>query len=137
MLTFVQSCKTSDLSVVFCFASLCKKDQQSVLFCKVSIEKATYFQLLTSFRRSNEMFVDAFIECDAWSCWWTWCVLQIICNSKHFSFFVFHFNLSNKISSTQTLAIKFSIFQILKNTFLHRTPPVHASGICTNQDFLF
>ena len=64
MLTFVQSCKTSDLSVVFCFASLCKKDQQSVLFCKVSIEKATYFQLLTSFRRSNEMFVDAFIECD-------------------------------------------------------------------------
>ena len=65
MLTFVQSCKPSDLSVVFCFASLCKKDQQSVLFCKVSIEKATYFQLLTSFRRSNEMFVDAFIECDA------------------------------------------------------------------------
>ena len=85
------------------------------------------------------MFVGVFIECVAWSYWWTWCVLLIIwiycwssvplvsfwsfcfilfllvninalknvfdskgwSNSKHFSFFVFYFNLSN-ISSTPT-----------------------------------
>ena len=60
-----------------------------VLFCKF------VRQLLTSFHRSSQMFVDVFIECVAWSYWWTWCVLPIICNSKHFSFFVFYFNVSN------------------------------------------
>ena len=84
---------------VFCFASSWK--EPNTVFCFVScIKKPTYCQLLTWFHRSNWVFVNVFIECVARSYWWTWCVLQIICNSKHFSFFVFYFNVSNKISST-------------------------------------
>ena len=57
------------------------------------------------------MCVDIFIECLAWSYWWTWCVLLIICNSKHFSFFVIYFNVSDRISSTlpRLLNFQFSI----------------------------
>ena len=106
MLNFLRSRKRNDPSVVFCFAGSCK--EANIVFCFVScIKKPTYCQLLTSFRRSNRMFVDVFIECVAWSCWWTWCVLPIICNSKHFSFFVFYFNVSNKISSTPPLLLDF------------------------------
>ena len=72
----------------------------------------TYYQLLTltSFCRSNQIFVDVFTECIAWLYWWTWCILLITCNSKHFSLFVFYFNASNKISSTppQLLNFQFS-----------------------------
>ena len=57
--------------------------------------------------QSNRVFVDVFIEYIAWSYWWTWCVLPIICNSKHFSFFVFYFNVSNKISSTRSKLLNF------------------------------
>ena len=67
---------------------------------------------ITSFSFFNcpvncRMFVDVFIECVAWSYWWTWCVFPIICNSNHFNFFVFYFNLSNKISSTPPLLLNF------------------------------
>ena len=52
MLTFLRSRKRIDPSVA-CFV------------LQVSIKKPTYCQLLTSFRRSNRMFVDVFIECFA------------------------------------------------------------------------
>ena len=110
MLTFLRSRKRSDPSVMyFAFQVRTKKPTQCFVLW-VSIEKPTYCQILTSFRRSNWMFVDVFIECVAWSYWWTWCVLLIICNSKHFSLFVFYFNASNKISSTppQLLNFQFS-----------------------------
>ena len=95
-----------------CFAGSCK--EANIVFCFVScIKKPTYCQLLTSFRRSNRMFVDVFIECVAWSYWWTWCVLLIICNSKHFSFFVFYFNVSDKISSTPLLLLSFPTPRLL------------------------
>ena len=85
MLTFLRSRKRSDPSVVyFAFQVHAKKPTQCFVLW-VSIEKPTYCQILTSFRRSNWMFVDVFIECVAWSYWWTWCVLPIICNSKHFT----------------------------------------------------
>ena len=88
---------------VFCFASSCEE----VLY--VSIKKPTYCQLLTLFCVSHRMF-DAFIECVTWSYWWTLFVSPIICNSKHFSFFVFYFNVSSKISSIppRLLNIQFS-----------------------------
>ena len=100
-----------------CSALFCKfiqRSQHSILYS--SIKKPTDCQLLTSFRRSNWTFVDVFTECVAWSYWWTWCVLPIICNSKHFSFFVFSFNVSNKISSTPPWLLKFQ-FSILMFTF--------------------
>ena len=49
MLTFMRSRKRRGLSVV-CFV------------LQVSVKKPTYHQLMTSFRRSNQMFVDVFIE---------------------------------------------------------------------------
>ena len=88
------------------------------------MKKPTYCQLWTSFRRGNWMFVDVFIECVAWSCWQTWCRLPIICNLKYFSFFVFYFNVSNKIFFQPTQAIKFAHFQpphLLPCTF--NSPP--------------
>ena len=104
---------------VFCFASSCKE------VLNVSIKKPTYCQLLTLFRISHRMF-DAFIECVTWSYWWTLCVSPIICNSKHFSFFLFYFNVSSKISSTplRLLNVQFStpprLFQPP-----HPNPPPH------------
>ena len=97
VLTFSQSRKRSDPSVM-CFALQVRAKKPTQCFVLwVSIKKPTYCQLLTSFHRSNRTFVDVFIECVAWSYWWSWCVLLIICISKHFSFFVFYFNVSNKL----------------------------------------
>ena len=98
---FAISQKEWPVCSVFCFAGSCKEVNRRI------IKKPTYCQLLTSFRRSNGMFVDVFIECVAWSYWWTGCDLPIICNSEHFSFFIFYFNVSNKISSTPPLLLKF------------------------------
>ena len=96
----------SDPSVMCFVLQVCAKKPTQCFGLWVSIKKLTYWQLLTfitdQFCRSNRMFVDVYTEYVAWSYWWTWCVLPIICNSKHFSFFVFYFNLSNKISSTHT-----------------------------------
>ena len=63
---------------VFWFVSSCKEANALCFVLQVSIRKPTYYHLLTSFRRSNRMFVDVFTECVAWSYWWTWCVLLII-----------------------------------------------------------
>ena len=92
---YLRSRKRSDPSAntVFCFV--------------ISIKKPTYCQLLTSFRGSNRIFVDVFIECVAWSYCWTWFVLPIIFNLRHFSFLVFYFNISYKISSTPPRLLNF------------------------------
>ena len=93
---------------VVCFVlQVHAKNPTQCFTLKVSIKKPIYCQLLTSFRISNRMFVDVFIECVTWSYWWTWCVLPIICNSEHFSFFVFYFNVSNKIFSTSPRLLSF------------------------------
>ena len=55
------------------------------------------------------MFFYVFIECVAWNYWWTWCVLPIICNSKHFNFFVFCFNVSIKIFTTPFRLLNFQV----------------------------
>ena len=62
MLTFLRSRKRSDLSIV-CFVSQvrAKKPTHCVLLCKL-YEEANSLPLLTSFRGSNRMFVDVFIE---------------------------------------------------------------------------
>ena len=104
MLTFFWiSQKEWPICRVFCFAS----SREEVLY--VSVKKPAYCQLLTLFRMSHRMF-DAFIECVTWSYWWNLCVSSIICNSKYFSFLVFYFNVSSKISSTppRLLNIQFS-----------------------------
>ena len=80
-----------------------------------------FYNVFISFRRSIRMFVIAFIEYVDWPYWWTWCALPITCNFKHFSFFVFHFNKSNKISSTPT---RLSSFQF-SNHPLPPTPSPH------------
>ena len=117
MLTFFAiSQKEWPVCSLFCFISPCKEASTLCFVLQVNIKNPTYSQLLTSFRRSNQMFADVFIECVAWSYWWTWCVLPIICNSKHFSFFVFYFNVSNKISSTQPWLLNFQ--------FSNHPPPV-------------
>ena len=107
MLAFWWSRKRSDLSVVCFVLQVCAKKSTQCFVLLPGIKKPTYCLLLTSFRRSNRMFVDVFIKCVAWCDWWTWCVLPTICNSKHFRFFVFYFNISNKISSTQFQLLNF------------------------------
>ena len=72
-----------------------------------------FYNVFISFGRSIRMFVIVFIEYVDWSYWWTWCALPITCN---FSFFVFYFNKSNKISSTPT---RLSNFQ-----FSNHPPPL-------------
>ena len=119
MLTFLRSRKRSHPSVAcFVFQVRAKKPTQCFVLY-VCIKEPTYCQLLTSFRRSNQMFVNVFIECVAWSYWWTWCVLPIICNSKHFSFFVFYFNVSNKISSTPSRLLNFPFSNPLPSSVRH------------------
>ena len=107
----------------------CLKKPIKCFILKVSIKMPTYCRLLTSFRRSNRMFVDVFIECVAWSYWWTWCVLPIICNSKHFSFFVFSFNVSNKISSTPPWLLKFQFSNPLPPFIPTPTPSIRHSRV--------
>ena len=51
----------------FCFVSS-RKVSTLGFALQDSIKKPTYCQLLTSFHR-NQMFVDVFIECVAWSYW--------------------------------------------------------------------
>ena len=109
MLISLRFRKRSGPSVVCLGLQVQAKKPTQCFVLKVSIKKPTYCQLLTSFRRSNRMFVDVFIECVAWSYWWTWCVLPIICNWKHFSFFAFYFNVSNKISSTPPLLLNLRV----------------------------
>ena len=94
---FAISQKEWVVSGVFYFVNLCK---EANICC----------QLFTSFCRSNRMFVDAFIEYVSWSYWWTWCISQIICNSKRIIFFVFYLNVSNKMFSTPSrlLNLRFS-----------------------------
>ena len=42
-------------------------------------------------------------------------------NSKHFSFFVFYFNISNKISSTPPRLLNFQEFSSLEECLVHLT----------------
>ena len=84
---------------------------------------------MTSFRKSNQIFVDAFIECVAWSSWWTWCVLPIICNSKQFSFFAFYFNVSNKISSTPPRLLNFQFPKTPPSPFIPTPAPPSLNSI--------
>ena len=129
MLTFLRSRKRSHPSVAcFVFQVRAKKPTQCFVLY-VCIKEPTYCQLLTSFRRSNQMFVNVFIECVAWSYWWTWCVLPIICNSKHFSFFVFSFNVSNKISSTPPWLLKFQFSNPLPPFIPTPTPSIRHSRV--------
>ena len=104
MLTFLLSRKRSDPPACVFFLQVCaNKPTQGF----VSIKKPTYCQLLTSFRRSNRMFVEVFIECVAWSYWWTWCVSPITCYSPTTSAFLY----SVLTYQIKFLCIKFSIFQ--------------------------
>ena len=62
MLTFLRSRKRTGLvCIVFCLASLCKEANTLCSVLQVSKKKPTYCQLLTSFRISNRMFVDAIL----------------------------------------------------------------------------
>ena len=47
---------------VFCFVSSCKEANTLCFALQVSVKKPTYHHLMTSFRRSSQMFVDVFIE---------------------------------------------------------------------------
>ena len=105
------------ISLIHKFKIVCSKwnlIQRLIWICKIQWWCLFYLfhNVLISFRRSNQMCVDVFIECVVWSYWWTWFALPIISNSKHFSFFLFYFNVSNKISSTpQWLSnFQFSLF---------------------------
>ena len=62
---FAISQKERPICIVFCFVSSCKETNTLCFVLKVRIKKPTYCQLLTSFHRSNRMFVDVFIECVA------------------------------------------------------------------------
>ena len=75
---FAISQKERPICSAFCFVSSCKEAKILYFVLWVSIKKPTYCQLLTSFRRSNIMFVNVYIECVAWFYWWTLCVLLII-----------------------------------------------------------
>ena len=117
----------------------------------------------------SRMFVDGFIECVAWSYWWTWCVLLIIwilycwsfvplvsfcsdlilmpkrmhliqkghSSSKHFSFFVFYFDLSKEFYKHSF--IKFGrIFQppshrLFQPSFYWALKSMHDEGIQTQR----
>ena len=115
ILTFLRSYKRSNPSVV-CFVLQVRVQKPTQFFVlQVSIKKPIFCQLLTSFHRSNWMFVDLFIGCVAWSYWWICCVLSIIWNSEHLRFFVFYFNVSNKITFTPPLLLN---FQFSKQTFI-------------------
>ena len=123
MLTFfLRSQKESDSSLVCFVLQVHWKKPIQYFLLKVSIKKATYCQLFSSFCRSHQMF-DVFIEFIAWFYWLSWWVLPIICNSKHFSFFVLYFNVSNKISSTSPWVLSFQFSKppyVYSNSFFNR-----------------
>ena len=70
--------KVRPMCSVLCFVNSCKEANTLCFVLQVSIKKPTYCQLLTSFRSSNRMLADIFIELVARSYWWTLCVLSII-----------------------------------------------------------
>ena len=81
-----------------------KKPIQYFFFCKLLPLIASWSQLIATYCSCfAEVIEYDFIECAGWS---DWCVLPIICNSKHFNLFVFYFNVSNKISSTKPRLLK-------------------------------
>ena len=65
MPTFLRSHKRGDWSVVCFVLQVWAKKPTKWFVLSVSIKKVTYCQLLTSFRRSNRMFVDVFVKCAA------------------------------------------------------------------------
>ena len=75
-------------SKLFVQGELWYKDQFEYAKFNGGVYFTCFKMFLSKFRRSNRMFVDVFIAWVAWSYWWTWCALPIICNSKHFTFFV-------------------------------------------------
>ena len=46
-------------------------------------------------------------------------------------------NFAKSTGVSSGTAVSSEIYDILKNTFFRRTPPVAAPGICTDRDFLF
>ena len=89
---------------MFYFASLYKEANTVFFFCKLLPLIASWSQLIATYCSCfAEVIEYDFIECAGWS---DWCVLPIICNSKHFNLFVFYFNVSNKISSTKPRLLK-------------------------------
>ena len=62
----MRSRKRSGPSVVCFVLQVCAKKPTQCFVLQVSIKKPTYCQLLPSFLRSKEIFIDVFIESVAW-----------------------------------------------------------------------